>query len=83
MVTFSFDALRLTSDRPILALVYDLRGRPVRRLGRQGGAGHYDLSWDGLDEQGNLSPPGLYLLRVEIVGDALTGSATRVIGLAY
>jgi hypothetical protein len=83
VVTFSFDALRLTSDRPILALVYDLRGRPVRRLGRQGGAGHYDLSWDGLDEQGNLSPPGLYLLRVEIVGDALTGSATRVVGLAY
>ena len=82
-VTFSFDALRLTSDRPILALVYDLRGRPVRRLEQQGGAGHYDLSWDGLDEQGNLSPPGLYLLRVEIVGDAVTGSATRVVGLAY
>ena len=53
------------------------------RLDQQGGAGHYELSWDGLDEQGNLSPPGLYLLRVEIVGDAVTGSATRVVGLAY
>ena len=82
-VTFSFDALRLTSARPILALVYDLQGRQVRRLEQRGVAGHYDLSWDGLDEQGNLSPPGLYLLRVEVVGDAVTGSATRVVGLAY
>ncbi|HIG16286.1 MAG TPA: hypothetical protein EYQ31_02770 [Candidatus Handelsmanbacteria bacterium] len=82
-VLFSFDALRLTDARPILALVYDLQGRRVRRLEQSGLAGHYDLSWDGRDEQGNLSPPGLYILRIEVVGDAGTESATRVVGLVY
>ena len=82
-VVVSFDALKLTSARPIVVLVYDLQGRLLHRTEQTGIAGHYDIGWDGLDNSGRLVVPGLYVLRVEIVGDARTGSATRVVGLVY
>ena len=80
----SFDVLKLLAERPVRADVYDMQGRLLQRLGTEAGvAGHYVLEWDGRDSGGVLAPPGLYLVRLEIGGDARTQSVVRAVGLAY
>jgi len=39
--------------------------------------------WDRRDHTGELTPPGLFLLRVEVLGDARIETVTRVVGVAY
>ena len=56
------------------ATVFDLEGRPVRRLEE----GSEILSegaalWDGRDEDGRLVEPGLYLFHVKASGEEGTG----------
>jgi flagellar hook assembly protein FlgD len=62
----------------------------VRRLiDAEGGNGVYDsarlpeLGWDGKDEQGMQVPPGLYLVQVEVEGDARSSASVRTVGVAY
>lgn len=54
---------------PVSLVVYDLRGRLVRRL-VQGyrEAGGYSVSWDGRDENGGQVPSGVYLYRIAAGG---------------
>jgi len=57
--------------------VYDLAGRRVKALlDTRSGAGPYGPSWGGDSESGDLVPPGLYLIRVEVEVDQ--GAFTRV-----
>lgn len=67
----SFDVVRVGDDSPIEVAIYDLSGRLLRTLREQRrvSTGRYQVSWDGRDEQGNLPPPGLYLVSVEIDTD--------------
>ena len=53
--------------------VYGIDGRLVRRLGA---AANGDILWDGLDDNGHLVRPGLYLVRVEAGGRAATVRVT-------
>ena len=47
-------------------LVFDLKGREIRRLvNDRFGPGRHLLQWDGRSENGNDSPAGIYLLRLE------------------
>lgn len=79
-----FDVLKLLSPRPLRAWVADLQGRPRRQLAQSGGlAGHYQLGWDGRDEQGRLLPPGIYLVCLEVSGDAQSQRLVRAVGLSY
>lgn len=83
-VNISFDALMLLAARPICARVCDLQGRTVRRLSQtEGLAGHYQLRWDGRGDQGQLLPPGIYLILLEITGDATSQAIARTVGLSY
>ena len=83
-LTISFDVLKVLDARPIEARVYDLRGQLVRTLRDAAGvAGHYQLTWDGRCDSGALAPPGLYLLRLQVVGDSATRTLVRSIGLSY
>lgn len=79
----SFDALKLTSPRSITATVLDVGGRIVRQLQRRGQAGHYDIPWDGRDDSGQRVPPGIYLMHLQIDGDAARRSATRTVAVVY
>lgn len=66
-VELRFDVLRLTEDVPISVAVYDLAGRRVRLLGNgKGSSSGYEVSWDGLDEQGSPLPPGIYVYLVKV-----------------
>jgi hypothetical protein len=47
------------------ALLYDVRGRTVRRLSAGAEAGGCELPWDGRDARGSRVPPGVYFLRLD------------------
>lgn len=59
--------LDLAEGAALRMVLYDLLGRPVRRL--EGGwreAGRHDIRWDGQGESGRVLPSGVYLLRVSV-----------------
>lgn len=59
----------LEDASPIHLSIIDLQGRTVRILKNEFQApGNYFLSWDGKDEHGNTSAPGIYIYRL-ISGD--------------
>lgn len=54
----------LAGAAPVDVRIYDAQGRAVRRLaGRGGAAGERVLVWDGRDDEGRLTSPGVYLAR--------------------
>ena len=62
--------------------VYDLSGRLVRSLAGRTGAEQL-FSWDGTAEGGDLAPPGMYVVRVEVDAQAATKTAIRAVSLVY
>jgi hypothetical protein len=80
-VTFlSFKVFQVVGRVPLSLAVYDLAGGCVR-TGFEGlpgeiETGEFAVPWDGLDEQGRLVPPGLYLVRASVDGD--TGRFSRI-----
>ncbi|MEW6755565.1 MAG: FlgD immunoglobulin-like domain containing protein [Candidatus Latescibacterota bacterium] len=80
-----YSLLSLDAPRPVGVRIYDLGGRLVRRV--QEGArvnGRYaDGVWDGRDDQGQLVPPGLYIVQVSAEGDAHQEEQARTVGVAY
>ncbi|MDE2812985.1 MAG: hypothetical protein OXM01_08180 [Gemmatimonadota bacterium] len=80
-----YNLLALDVARPVEIAVYDLSGRLIRiihdapeRNGR-----YEDKTWDGLNAQGQLVPPGLYIVRLAIEGDAQQDGQSRLVGVAY
>jgi hypothetical protein len=68
--TISFD---LEEKMPIGLSIYDVRGRPVRRL--MDGVvdpGHHRIIWDGKDERGDHLPSGVYLYRLVTGGQSVS-----------
>ncbi len=59
-------------------LVYDLRGRLVRRFAPRLLAGGEPLIWDGFDARGRPVPSGAYLLRAGQAGAAATRQVVLV-----
>ena len=50
--------------------ISDLSGRVVASVySGQDAAGHYDREWRGLDDGGNLVPPGAYLYQIKVDTD--------------
>ena len=64
--------------------VRDLSGRRCAAiLDARAAAGPYALRWDARDERGELVPPGLYLIRVEVEVDHGTFARMEAVGVAY
>lgn len=79
-----FEVLTVVGVADIRVELFDVSGRRLATIfEHQGGNGTYDLAWDGTDGQGDLLPPGVYLMRFEVEGDALSSAAVRAVGLAY
>lgn len=75
---------QVLTPRPLEVSIYDLSGRQVHLLSdRAITAGPVVLEWDGRDAAGQLLPPGLYILRIEIRGDAQTATDSRLIAVVY
>lgn len=59
--------------------IYDVNGRRVTRLANQWfPAGAHTMQWDGTDQQGRPVAPGVYLSRLTMAHEVLTGRLVRV-----
>ena len=90
VLRMSFEVLTVVGEADIRAQLFDLGGRHRATIfEHQGANGTYtgadfpDLDWDGRDGQGNPLPPGIYLLRLEVEGDARSSATTRAVAIAY
>jgi hypothetical protein len=66
-VEISYSLIRLTGAVPFKTEIYTLAGERVRALdnGKRGSA-LYQVTWDGRDDRGEMSKPGLYVYRVVV-----------------
>jgi len=79
-----FDLLKVLEPRPVRGAVYDLSGRKVCHLREEWEvAGRTSLGWDGRRESGKIVAPGIYVLRIEVAGDARKETVTRLISVVY
>lgn len=80
-----YSLLSLGAPRPVEIEIYDLSGRLVRVLADvDEGNGRYEgKGWDGRDESGQLVPPGLYVMRIAVDGDARSDAVVQIIGVVY
>jgi len=80
-----YNLLSLDVPRPVTIGIYDLSGRLVRTVfsGNELNGRYDNKSWDGRDDQGNLVPPGLYILQIVIEGDSQQDEQSRTVGVAY
>jgi hypothetical protein len=64
---------------PVRASVVDLAGRWVRSLAdRSFTPGSHRISWDGRDDAGRASSPGVYYVRIEAAGVARSVAVVRM-----
>jgi len=71
-MTFDFAVRRLSGIRPVTVQIFDLSGRPVRILDtlQPVVAGRYSIDWAVDDQQGQVVPPGIYILRIDVDVDS-------------
>jgi hypothetical protein len=73
--------LVLESRAPVRAEIFDLSGRRVRRLiDRDLEAGSHVAGWDGRDDSGRATAPGIYFYRLTVPGRFLTRKLVRLSG---
>ena len=80
-----YNLLAITAPTPVSIQVHDLSGRTVAVIhDTEQVSGNYSgISWDGRGLSGALVPPGLYLVRIEVEGDAEEAKFSRVVSLTY
>lgn len=71
--------LALDASAVVHAAVYGADGRRLRTLadGRLG-AGTHTLQWDGRDDGGRATAPGVYFVRISGAGESRTAKVTRI-----
>ena len=79
----SLDLVNVLESRPLQLRFFDLSGRLVREMDQEGMAGSQRFIWDGRDVGGELVPPGMYVLRLEVEGDARSEIVSRIVSVVY
>lgn len=74
-----FNVSRVLGAKHIDLAVFDLSGRRVRSLhqAREDTRGAWRVSWPGVDDNGNLLPPGIYLVSLELEAESSRAQNTR------
>ena len=87
---FSLSVVRVADGSPVDLRIHDLGGRLLRRIVEHGSssAGLYEITWDGLDDNGLVVPPGIYLARLRVDTDdggrRLSGNeVVRTLAVSY
>ena len=87
VVELVFPVFAVQSAKALVLEVYGLDGQRVRHQAPvvASVAGVQRLTWDGRDDQGRLTPPGLYLCRVgvEVDAEGAQTTITKLIASAY
>lgn len=73
-------AFRLPTATPVEIGIFDIAGRTIRQLarGERVPAGAHTVRWDGRDEQGALTAPGLYFVRARAGAASADARIVRV-----
>lgn len=79
----AFALVNVLEARPLRLDLFDLSGRLVWEEEKEGLAGAQEFAWDGRDEGGALVPPGMYILRLKVEGDARTETVSRLVSVVY
>ena len=79
----TYDILRVVEQIPVTIEIYDLSGRAVRRWTNDRAVGSFSEAWDGTDDEDNLVPPGLYLMKLTGNTDEGDFASTRVVSVVY
>ena len=85
-VSVRFAVLKVDVPRQVRVDIYDLAGRFVTSLFdglSVSGAYGESIVWRGEDRAGERVPPGIYLCRVEVRGDAGSEARQRLVSLIY
>ena len=74
----------LPRNVPVQLEIFSLAGRRVALIERgQQSSGPQTLRWDGRDQDGEVLPPGIYLLGIGIESEQKSDLQMRPIGIAY
>jgi hypothetical protein len=88
-VAFRFQIQELSAPRALDVTVYDLSGRVVRELSSQDvvrgvfGEATGALTWDGMDNGGDLVPAGVYVYRIALETDSGMEERLGTLAVAY
>ena len=84
-VDISLEVFKLTSSRALEVRIYTLDGRRVWGSDQMVLSGRSAVPWNGVNDIGQVVPPGLYICQVRLDADDESGAATRsqVIAVAY
>ena len=84
VVSFDLDVFLLLEKSDVRIDIHELSGRVVRALqpGQQT-AGHLRVTWDGLGDDGELVPPGIYIYRLTMGTDQTAQERTGTVAVAY
>lgn len=82
--SIAYTLVQLVRPIEVKVNIYDLSGRPVRRLFSEAeGSGSYDWRWDGRDDNNELLPVGIYLVRLEAKTERGSFVRAGTIGVVY
>ena len=83
-VSIHYSLFRLTRKMPLSLKVFDLAGTMVRDLlSEERESGLCGVSWDGKDDDGDLVPSGVYVVRVSVDTDSGMESRARTVSVVY
>ena len=84
VLQIEYDLVNLSGDVPVTIDLYDLAGVKRCEVAHSTAAsGRFSATWEGVDDAGNLLPPGLYLLRLEVDSDKAKDVEVAVVRLVY
>jgi hypothetical protein len=81
----SYDLLEIIGASEVTIEISDLSGRVVAEVySGKDAIGHYEREWRGLDDRGDVVPPGAYLYRINVDTDRPEKvTQTGVVNVAY
>ena len=90
VLNMEYEVLAVVGGARITVDIFDIGGNKVRRLfDIEGQSGVYqsenltELRWDGTDQDGGRVVPGLYLIQLNVEGDARSSASTHAVGVVY
>ena len=79
----NYDLVNMVGSVPVTMRFYDLTGREVAVIGEERASGRWMAVWDGKDRHGDLLPPGIYILRMDVDTDGGNDAVTETVALVY
>jgi len=77
------DLVNVLEPRPLCLRLFDLAGRLLYERKEAATAGQRTLVWNGREGSGTRVAPGVYIVELQVSGDARTATYHRLVSVAY